>query len=348
MPGPDQPVTSVLDESRRYVVRVESPDDLRDKLVLTYNNSRANDGVGAQLHRIYGTYAISRFLRASYLHSPLARVDYQGLSSLANKAHDPEFHEGFNRLLYMRSDPLPHRLHAVDLEYITVDDVDRLVARFEAGETDGKAWLARLNTPYGIADRFPQCYTVCQEISPFATGPTGRVVRVAIHVRRGELFALDSLRMLPNEFYVQVGRTVAGQLERRGLDYRMELHTEVASRAFVLRPDDGGISHRIDAPVLMRPEMNQLEEFDALPNLVHCINEPAIDCLRQLATAHIVVMSRSSFSYVAAILNRRGLVLSHPFWHARLPSWIEVDATGQFDSEKFERVLEELRAESQS
>jgi hypothetical protein len=328
-------------------VWVDSPNDLRDKLVLTYNNRNATDGVGAQLHRIYGTYAISRFLGASYLHSPLARVDYQGLSSLEKRTHDPEFHEDFNRLLYMKSDPLPHQLHEINMDWITVDDVKRLVARFDAGETDGKPWLARLSTPYGIADRFPQCYTVCKEISPFATVPTGRAVRVAIHVRRGELFAVDSDRMLPNSFYVEVARTLARQLQERGLDYRIELHTEVASKAFVLRPDERGISHRIDAPVLMKPEMNQLEEFDVLPNLVHCINEPAIDCLRQLATAHILVMSRSSFSYVAAILNIRGLVLGHPFWHALLPSWIELDSTGQFDLEKFASALEELRSESQ-
>jgi hypothetical protein len=326
-------------------VPVDPPNDRRDKLVLTYNNRNATDGVGAQLHRIYGTYAISRFLGASYLHSPLARVDYQGLSSLEKRAHDPGFHEEFNRLLSMESDPLPHRLHEIDVEHITVDDVDRLVARFDAGETDGISWLARLNTPHGIADRFPECYSVCREISPFATEPTG-VVRVAIHVRRGELFALDSHRMLPNEFYVQVGRTLAGQLHERGLDYRIELHTEVASKSFVLRPDDSGISHRIDAPMLMKPEMNELEEFDALPDLVHCINEPAIECLRQLATADILVMSRSSFSYVAAILNTRGLVLGHPFWHALLPSWFEVDSAGQFDVGKFAGALDCLRAES--
>jgi hypothetical protein len=329
-------------------VWVDSPNDWRDKLVLTYNNRIATDGVGAQLHRIYGTYAISRFLGASYLHSPVARVDYQGLSPLEKRTHDPGFHEEFNRLLYMKSDPLPPRLHQINMVHITVDDVKQLVARFDAGETEGKPWLARLNTPFGIADQFPECYEVCKEISPFATVPTGPAVRVAIHVRRGELFAVDSHRMLPNSFYVQVGRTLARVLQQRGLDYRIELHTEVASKAFVLRPDERGISHRIDAPVLLRPEMNELEEFDALPNLVHCINEPAIDCLRQLATAHILVMSRSSFSYVAAILNLRGLVLSHPFWHTLLPSWVEVDATGQFDLEKFEGALEDLRAQSQT
>jgi hypothetical protein len=38
---------------------------LHDKLVLTYDNTKLTDGAGAQLQRIYGTYAVARFLGAA-------------------------------------------------------------------------------------------------------------------------------------------------------------------------------------------------------------------------------------------------------------------------------------------
>lgn len=42
-----------------------APFGLHKHLVLTYDNTR-HHGVGAQLHRIYGIYSISRLLGASY------------------------------------------------------------------------------------------------------------------------------------------------------------------------------------------------------------------------------------------------------------------------------------------
>jgi hypothetical protein len=77
-----------------------------DKLALTYYNSPMTDGVGAQLQRIYGIYAIARFLGASYLHTPLRRVNYQGLSSVEKNFGDPDFHVAFNAIFHLESDRL--------------------------------------------------------------------------------------------------------------------------------------------------------------------------------------------------------------------------------------------------
>jgi len=50
--------------------------------------------------------------------------------------------------------------------------------------------------------------------------------------------------------------------------------------------------------------------------------------LRRMATADALVMSRSSYSYVAAILNANGIVVYHPFWHSPLKEWLVSDADG--------------------
>ena len=84
----------------------------------------------------------------------------------------------------------------------------------------------------------------------------------------------------------------------------MELHTEIPRKEFIVQEDHHGISHRISAPAVVSPEMCGLGEFSVLANLVRYINEPAFDCLRKLGTADILVMSRSSFSHLAGILNR--------------------------------------------
>ena len=312
---------------------------LDKKLVLTYDSMRFTDGVGAQLHRIYGIYSISRLLGVPYLHSPLHRVDYQGLSALERNLADPRFQHAFNDLFQIKSDVAPtDHFHKIRLIDISMD----IVALFAAHRTDGRPTLVQLALPHQIADLFPDCYEVCKQISPFASSREGRFVRVAIHVRRGELFVLNSERMLPNGYYINVAQNVAQLLDELKIDYQMELHTEVPNKEFIVQPNHHGISHRISAPAIVAPELCRLDEFSVLPNLVLCINETAIECLRKLATADILIMSKSSFSYVSAILNRNGIVLYHPFWHHAPSSWITVGSDGQFDRVGLRRAVETL------
>jgi hypothetical protein len=320
---------------------------MEKKLVLTYDNSAMTDGVGAQLQRIYGIYAISRLLGATYLHSPLSRVDYQGLAALERNVADPGFHHAFNELFRIESDILPsNELYEVRLREISIDAVNQLVATYDKHETGGRPALVRLMFPYGIADRFPDCYEVCKEVSPFSpTRQEGRVLRVAVHVRRGEQIVLNSERMLPNSYFIQVARNVADALRALNVDFQIELYTEVPDKAFVVQPEDHGILNRISAPFELHPDMSRIDEFSVLPNLVHRINGTVIDCIRGLATADVLVMSRSSFSYLGGILNTEGIVLYHPFWHRAPSSWLTVDPDGQFAQQEFSRAVQRLSRE---
>ena len=325
--------------------RPAAPFGVHPHLVLTYDNTRT-DGVGAQLHRIYGIYAISRLLGASYLHSPLAGVGYQGLAALEEDASDPGFHHEFNELFEIKSDaPLAEDFHTVFLPSISIAVFQQLAAMFHTHRTGGRPTLVRIVMPFGVADRYPDCYEVCKEISPFppvAPVREGRTVRVAVHVRRGELFVVDSDRMLPNGYYIAVAQRIARALEAEGCTYQIELYTEVPSSEFVVEPERHGISSRITAPVVLGPEMCRLEEFSVLPNLVHRVNGRAIECIHGMATADILVMSRSSLSYLGAILNRAGIVLYHPFWHRAPSSWMTVGPDGQFDEARFRQAVSAL------
>jgi hypothetical protein len=189
---------------------------LCEKFVLTYDNTKKTDGVGAQLQRIYGIYALSRFLGVPYLHSPLGCVDYQGLRALERNRADPELHHELNDLCRIKSDVrATDNFRTISLLDLTMEKLDELVATCDADKSDSAPYLLRLVMPYGIVDRFPDCYEVCKEISPFTlSAGDSRTVRVAVHVRRGDLLILDQDRMLPNSYYVSVAQNVAHALER--------------------------------------------------------------------------------------------------------------------------------------
>ncbi len=43
----------------------------------------------------------------------------------------------------------------------------------------------------------------------------------------------------------------------------------------------------------------------------------------ELINSNIFIMSKSSFSYVPAVYNKN-IVIYHPFWHNKLPSWLDI------------------------
>jgi hypothetical protein len=108
------------------------------RLVLTYDNQAQTDGVGAQLQRIYGIYAISRILGVPYLHSPLARVDYQGLAALEENESDPGFHEEFNSLFQIDSDLVrTDDVFNLNLRDVSMAMFHQLLAIVDRDETRG-------------------------------------------------------------------------------------------------------------------------------------------------------------------------------------------------------------------
>jgi hypothetical protein len=330
---------NLLDKLRRPLSSRSS--DLRHKIVLTYDNTKMTDGVGAQLQRIYGIYSISRLLGVSYLHSPLKLVEYQGLRALKIGSADPEFHQEFNDICQIKSDvTTAEYFRPINLLDLSMKEFHKLITMYYADKSDRRPYLLRLAAPYAIGDSFPDCYEVCKEISPFASPASeGRALRVAIHVRRGELAFLDAERILPDHYYISVAQNVVHLFEALGIDYEIELHSEAIDKEFIVQPDQPGIFNRISSPVVVGPRMYRLEIFSILPHLVPCINEKAIDCLRKLATADILIMSKSSFSYIAALLNRNGIILYHPFWHPAPSSWITVDPRGQFNQPRFRDLI---------
>ena len=111
----------------------------------------------------------------------------------------------------------------------------------------------------------------------------------------------------------------------------------------MVRPDDPAFKGRIGEPLKLRPEQDPFGEFDVFPNLKRFINEPTMTSIERLATADILVMSKSSFSYLAAILNVEGIVLYHPFWHCPPDSWLVTKPSGEFDAGRFLEQMRRLR-----
>ena len=294
-------------------------------VALTYANDKHTDGAGAQLQRIYGIYALSRFLKLPYVHSPITKIDYQGLAALECNSSSTELESRYNRIFEIASDILlPEQAVVHDM---TDADLDVIKRHLVVAKITKRFALIRILYPYPITDRYPEIYRHVAAVSPFQR-TRSEVFRLALHVRRGEQVVLDSDRMLPNAYYVSCALQCAESLKTLDIPFVCELYTEVFSKAFIVTPQHHGIGGRIPGNKAVDPRVNCVEEFEIIPNLAKFINGDPIETLRRMATADALVLSRSSYSYVAALLATNCIVVYHPFWHSPLKEWLISDGSG--------------------
>jgi hypothetical protein len=302
------------------------------ELAVTYDSSNS-DGVGSQLQRIYGLWALSRGLGVKYVHTPIERVGYQGLMPLLTGSLAPDFADRFNAFFTLPSDDF--NTEHCDKVMVHTLTQERVEAYRERAVATGRSVLLVANTPLGYTDRVPAACSRVLEVSPYRRYHPSGPFRVCVHLRRGDnSFSGRSdrdERLLPNRYYLRVLATLVEELDRQGLPFVVRVHTEVPPKAVTLQPGTPGIYFRLDEPGTIDPAEFALEEFDAVPNAFVVANADPMEVIDDFATADVLVLARSSLGYIAGQLNPHGLIVYAPWWHPPLPGWLIADQEGNLD-----------------
>ena len=164
-------------------------------------------------------------------------------------------------------------------------------------------------------------------------------------MRWGDLPIGHEERLLPNRYYIDAAMRSAEILEKQKIPFVCELHTEMPTTSFVVTPQHHGVKNRIKEyrlkeSVMLTPEQYRVSDFEVIPNLHKRINEDPIETLEALATADFLIMSKSSFSYLAALFNQEGKSLYAPFWHPSMADWVQFNPPLLF-GEHLEEYCEE-------
>jgi len=285
-------------------------------LYLTYNNKDLTDGAGAQLQRILSIYLIAKYYGVGYIHHGIDALLYQGVKCMETNTADPSQIAEYNVAFHLESDPIT-QIHE---SYVIKGIHEEHINMFKNSE---KNVLLTITLSGLLIDSNP---SIMNRKIPYPwmqkTNLLRKTIKVAIHVRRGELYLVDSSRMLPNEYYIDCMNALKTILEGFRIPYEFHLYTEQVTAPVTITPGHHGICNRIDAPITLKPEDNHLEDFQVIPNIIYHINESPLQTLKDLTMADILLASRSSFSYVAAILKPAGLTFFHPFWHCLSDQWI--------------------------
>lgn len=326
VPGGDGGAPAVVQGSeRRSEARV-------GELAVTYDNS-SSDGVGSQLQRIYGLWALSRGLGVKYVHTPLGRVGYQGLVPLLSGNLEPDFADRFNEFFTLPSD----EFDTEHCETVAIHGLNKKIVELhrQRAVATGRSLLLSSCTPFGYTDDVPAACSRLAEVSPYRDHRPSGPLRVCVHLRRGDNSFTGrpdrDERLLPNSYYLRVLATLTEELARQSLPFVVRVHTEVPPQAVTLQPGAPGIYFRLDEPGTIDPAELALEEFDVVPNVEVVANADPKEVLDDFATADVLVLARSSLGYLAGQLNPHGLVVYAPWWHPPLPGWLVADSDGALD-----------------
>ena len=311
------------------------------QLAVTYDQHGASDGVGAQLQRIYGLYALARTLNIKYVHTPLEEVRYQGFLSLLSQTPDPGFVERYNAFFTLPSDDFDLAgCERIKIHNLNLDTVERY--RAQAAAT-GRSILLETLLPFAYTDEFPAAYRTLHEVSPYREHRPSGPVSVCIHLRRGDNLPDSRRRWLPNDYYLRVCEQMLAVLQRHGAPFTVRLHSELPTRRYVLYPGSPGLYFELEQPITIDPVDYALEDFDMLPNLEMVFNAEPLDALRDFATADVLILSASSFGYLGGMLNLHGVTVFAPFtWNAPLPGWLIADAQGNLNEDEVAAKIADL------
>ena len=303
-------------------------------LYVTYNNTDHTDGAGAQIQRILLIYLTAKHFGIGYIHSPIVHLDYQGLKCLEDNMQNNTILEDFNTLIDIPSD----RFETIDKVFTTKVLTYSILSSLK----DTHENILLKTTYCDTIDRgiIPNFQSIVQ--FPWIHAVRNQPIIVAVHIRRGELLVVDAERMLPNSYYIEIMNELSKLFQEANIPFEFHIHTEVITKTTVVTPSHHGILDRIQTNITLVPGCEKLDEFQSIPNIQYHINEYPVKTLQDLTNSDILLASRSSFSYVAAMLKKKGIVLFHPFWHTLSDNWIPTK-TAQDIRNNRDRIVSEFR-----
>ncbi len=303
---------------------------------ITYNDE-LDDGVGAQLHRIIGIYTLSLKYGIPYVHTGIKNLLITALDPYQTQEELNVFLQRVNELFKLPSSDFgTQRVSRRKLASPTKLDLNLIRLRNKL--KIGKYRTLVVSNPFLLLNKDPNTYLMAVPQLPMVKAAKKDFCKVVVHYRRGSS-SFDILpgesqpRAILNDWYLKVLKKYVAQLKANNIKYHIDVFTDMPKQ-------------NIDFP----PLASQREFWEQLPRFengviringedlnqttfgdfgdlltVHYGGDPIND-LMHMAQADIFIMSRSSFSFVGALLNRNGKIIGPPnFWHKGLDTWITED-----------------------
>jgi hypothetical protein len=316
------------------------------KICLTYfaEAEELQDGIGAQLHRIFGILSVCNNLSIPYIHTPI--IDFTVTPSDVVRKYIDRVHYCRKIDILFNQYPKKSSVNYLEFQEIIIDRLKLivLIKYIFLSNLNNQRYLLKIKLPFPLIDSFANWYKeMPKQINVqkiYRRKKKSREKIIAVHFRNGiksnhkEKIGLSN-RWLSDDYFasvindvikknnLEVGRnllikiyTDSPKVRQKYFPPKDQLHRYVRS-GFVVRKNQ----------ISVIPFDFKNSKFNDLLSIEIIHGGDALEAIIEMAKADFLIISRSSMSYCAALLNKKGIIYYPPnFWHAPMPKWVRVKA----------------------
>jgi hypothetical protein len=298
-------------------------------LFLTYDPDQIQDGIGAQTQRIWKINMISKKYKASYLHTPVVNINQEIVDiSKTSRLESEKILKLYNERYSISSD----KFSAIDLikKYRYLSRRDLLINHI-LSIASRKYIILEIVDSFNI--RFTQ---TSRRYKNKIQKNCNQTQEIAVHVRNAlPIYGKKDWRNLEFGYYLDLLHALETKLKSSGVNYRINIFTDYprTSRRVLLATAK---KSDVSLAFLTSEQANEgyvfFEGFNIKKlyfkdqdnvRVFHGGNP--IEILEKMSSSDYLILSRSSFSSIAGILNganHGGVVITPPnFLYLKDSSW---------------------------
>jgi len=276
--------------------------------------SGKTDGMGAQAQAVFSGMLFASALKKKYVHTPLKKVahNYENDKLFERKVED---FFSFNLHEDIINKAILNKCKTINLN--SSKEIIEYIALIHFFQPLRHVIFQDLHFHF-FADRNPQLYRQFQTklrekfyatLKIYPLHKTPDTITIAVHIRRGDVTPNNAYLFLNNSEHIEKLNNLIAILNPLKIPYNINIYSEGAEEDF-----------------------SDLRKFGSLH-----VNEDAFESFYNMVEADILLTTRSSFSYTAALLSK-GIILYEPFWHMKLHNWLTY-SKDQFSEEELTNKL---------
>lgn len=266
-------------------------------LYFTYNTK--TDGLGGQYQRIIGIIALANKYNAEYVHTQITEMEH---------IPDKQYIQVIDDYFQIKNNWKSVDQYNYDTTII-MEEVDEKTILYIKDECIKKSIniLIKIHLPRRIVDNDPTMYTntmnKLRSIKQTLLVPyfNSKKQNIAIHIRRGDVTTTENaFRYTPIHYFKTIVENLIQTIPNNNICIFSEITNDNSDEFDVFKK---------------YPSVNVIADADVITTMEHLIQ------------ADILVMCKSSFSYIAGLYNKN-TVIYMDFWHPPMPNWNRINQNG--------------------
>ena len=317
-----------------------------------YDNQATKDGSGAQVQRIFAIYSLAKFVGVEYANQQIIDIDFNPGDGINTHAEMQQYVSELNNFLSFLNvsspiNPILKRIHFVRLfQYKRFNRIFFALKKLQSILLK-RDYLYLISNPYTLIEKYSNAYTYVKRIIPvFSPEFCNEKVSIQLHVGRAKVSEIHMPnRYTPDDWYTEILDKIISTITSVGREYEILLHTDLSAEKIWKIPTgvspetltywrDSGLVNGKGRLELQ--DLSVLSGFTKYKNLSIISGIDPISAWRVMSNADFLLIGKSSFSFVGALLNSNGIVVSPTFWSRGPDSWLILERGIEINDYNFE------------